>query len=1084
MRPVRLTLKAFGSYKNETVIDFSKLNQSLFLITGDTGAGKSTIFDAIVFALYDEASGSTRDKKMFHCDKVPLSEKTVVSLEFEQDNKRYCVTRTLRFPKQRGSDTYGNLVEEAVFKEEGKDPIAVPSRVTQRCEEVVGMNVDQFKKIVMLAQGEFKEFLIADSDEKNPILSKLFDTSRYKYLQNLLSNARRVIASIRKDKREEREKIMKERFVRPEEPKEAQEEPQDGTQEGPVVEDKFSPINESLVENLRALVDQDNQSILDIKKKREEQYDKISALQKDIGQARTVNGLIDELESSRKKYASLEEKRPEIEVRQERYHVLDKLFHVVKPNRNALEQNAKQIEATKGNILLLSKELSELNISEVEASKVVEDDQVHVTKRDEININILSINQSLSQYDSLEESKKLYSTASLAVENATKELSKLEENRLKIEGEIDALNAELESLKSAGEDFLYWRTEKAKAEKACGILNGLVSDVKGAIDSSKKLEKEASKLGVLTSKAKEASEKHFELYNKFISGQAGILADDLRKKIEKDGQAECPVCHTMHGRDDIGSFACLIKGTPTEDEVQNAKDAFDTAEKERQKQYDFYNKHLSAFEGKKQSILKSAENLELDCKDWDSLIDDNFLNKTVVAFSEALLDAKNRFEAADRDKKRKAVVESEIAVRTDALEKLKEELESVKGIKQGKETEVVKYKAIIEKLQENLEFPSKILAQKEIDKLKKSVENLTSIIESHKKALDEILQKKTATNGKLEQANIQMGQLGETKTALESRYFESIENCGFNGAQEVEDLLKEFYSGRGLGQSAIEVSTDADAEKWLKSENSSLMKFFSDVESLKRLIENLEERTEGQVWRDLEALGELDATLCAQRDELDAELGSRQHLRQNHVEVLKDVTEIEGALRRTEAAWRGIERIGSVAAGDSDSSRGKIPFDSYVLEQVLDQILEMGNIRLDAMSGGLYQMERKIGASGKRSSAGLDIVMRDNSSGEIRDVKSLSGGESFVSSLALALGLSDVVQNHTGGKSLDALFVDEGFGSLDDGYLDKALEVLNSLTEGNRLVGVISHVHRLEESIPQKLRVSNGSEGSEVRIEI
>lgn len=193
--------------------------------------------------------------------------------------------------------------------------------------------------------------------------------------------------------------------------------------------------------------------------------------------------------------------------------------------------------------------------------------------------------------------------------------------------------------------------------------------------------------------------------------------------------------------------------------------------------------------------------------------------------------------------------------------------------------------------------------------------------------------------------------------------------------------------------------------------------------------------------------------------------------------------EIKNFLKTTEKAWKKIDRIGSAAQGRSDSADGKISFDIYALGQVFNQVLEMGNIRLDEMSGGLYQMEHKVGADRRNSAAGLDIMIRDSSSGELREVGSLSGGESFVTSLALALGLSDVVQNHAGGKSLEALFVDEGFGSLDDDYLDKALGLLNALTEGNRLVGVISHIHRLEESIPQKIKVIKGTNGSQIEIE-
>ena len=217
MRPVKLTMTAFGSYKNETVVDFSELNQSLFLITGDTGAGKTTIFDAMVYALYGEASGNLRERDMLHCDKVPKNEKTVVKLEFLQDGKNYTVLRSFYFQKVRGkTDEYGKSVESAEFLEEGKNPIEGPGKVTDCCINTVGMNAEQFRKIVMLAQGEFKEFLTSKSENKKAILSKLFDSSRYQYLQNLLYEARKKIDGLRSGKTADLDRLMEKTFIWPE----------------------------------------------------------------------------------------------------------------------------------------------------------------------------------------------------------------------------------------------------------------------------------------------------------------------------------------------------------------------------------------------------------------------------------------------------------------------------------------------------------------------------------------------------------------------------------------------------------------------------------------------------------------------------------------------------------------------------------------------------------------------------------------------------------------------------------------------------------------------------------------------------
>ena len=163
---------------------------------------------------------------------------------------------------------------------------------------------------------------------------------------------------------------------------------------------------------------------------------------------------------------------------------------------------------------------------------------------------------------------------------------------------------------------------------------------------------------------------------------------------------------------------------------------------------------------------------------------------------------------------------------------------------------------------------------------------------------------------------------------------------------------------------------------------------------------------------------------------------------------------------------------------------GKLSFDRYVMGAIFKEVVMMANMRLDTMTGGRFQLIHMTETKNKNTVAGLDIEVLDIITGKQRPSGSISGGEGFMVSLALALGLSDVVQNHAGGKKLDTLFIDEGFGTLDDGKLDNVISVLQQLTEGSRLVGIISHVDKLEESIPQKLRVTTGEHGSTLKLEL
>ena len=243
MKPVRLEMKAFGSYVENTVVPFSDFSHGLFLISGKTGTGKTLIFDAITFALYGEASGSERKTARMHSDRVSPSVDTVVKLVFEQNKQEYTVERTLHFSKKKGTENeYGDAKQDAVLTEPD-GTVRGSAKVTARCTELLGMNVEQFRKIVMLAQGEFREFLNADSDKKNEILGRLFDNSAFKRYQELLYGARNLLEKQRGENIRELSKLIDDGF------------PADQT----AAEERilYNPENPDCLKNLENLVTED-----------------------------------------------------------------------------------------------------------------------------------------------------------------------------------------------------------------------------------------------------------------------------------------------------------------------------------------------------------------------------------------------------------------------------------------------------------------------------------------------------------------------------------------------------------------------------------------------------------------------------------------------------------------------------------------------------------------------------------------------------------------------------------------------------------------------------------------------------------
>jgi len=274
----------------------------------------------------------------------------------------------------------------------------------------------------------------------------------------------------------------------------------------------------------------------------------------------------------------------------------------------------------------------------------------------------------------------------------------------------------------------------------------------------------------------------------------------------------------------------------------------------------------------------------------------------------------------------------------------------------------------------------------------------------------------------------------------------------------------------------------ADPEKWLKQTNDQLNAFDTDRKTNANDIENREAETKGYVRADL---GELELRLneaTARLNELNTKLDSQKTIVTNHKTTLDHVSEaLEQRARLTPVRDR-LRRLSEMANGPANSS-GRKSFENYVLSTNFREILEAANERLMITSGGRYRLVQQQATNEKDKVSELDMDIVDNLNDHTRKTGSISGGEGFQVSMALALGLSDVVQNHAGGIRIESMFIDEGFGSLDGDLLDKAIQMLSHLAGNNRQIGIISHVSALDENISPKLVVTGDKNGSHIRFE-
>ena len=1057
MRPILLEMTAFGSYAEKTAVPFSELKHGLYLVTGDTGAGKTTIFDAIMFALYGEASGQDRKAEMMHCDHVPKSVDTEVRLRFSQNGKDYTVTRTIHFRKKRGTENeYTDYTIGAQLVEPDAAPTDGANRVTARCQELIGLDREQFRKIVMLAQGEFREFLKADSSKKSDILGKLFDNTAYQYIQNLLGGTRDELRRRRTRTQEELRQLMQSSFRLPEE----------NAQDAEL----YLPEHPQLRENLAALIADEEARLKAQENKRNEARRAADALNTQKGAADELNRRFDELESKRRRENELSKQKEAIEARRIRLTRADAALHTAQPKIDRFTEAQRTLDTARKRITELEEKLAETAREAAEAQAVVDGDEPQRELAQELEAGIQRIVEQLPDYRTLQaeaEAKSAAEKASAAARAAREAGERaIRDTEAAIVRQKEELAA-LEDIEIRVERYKAALDEKQKRLAALTGENGLRNDIRGIRAAEDALAEKERAFRAAAEKALSAEQEHHALYQRFIAGQAGILAKRLAHDLDENGQAECPVCRTRLGREHIPALAPLREDTPTQAQVDAAKNAYDAAEADRRVREKDAGSLQSDIAARKAAVLTRAEALLPGAADWEVLSDDTRMDELCVSLTEDAA-AEEEYRAALRRQEDKLRRKAELEKLEASLPSQRKAVEEAVAAERKAEADIGAHDAVLRQLRERLDHENEAAAEARKQELEDKKTAVLQLLQEHRDALDEASRKHAVAGDLLTRANealpTQEAAAAEARDAMDG----AIASAGFADAAEVRAALLPLDG--------------SDTEAWLRAEREALADYDGDVKHTREDIERLAAYLADKARVDAEALTEALTEADAVYAEANRRCSDTGVLLSEHRAVLDRAGAYLDGLASTRSAWERIERLGDLAVGTS-SDGGKLSFDRYVMGTVFREILEMANRRLDIMSGGRYELVHRADTDRRNAKAGLEIDVLDLSTGQRRPSGSLSGGETFITSLALALGLSDVVQNHAGGKPLDALFIDEGFGSLSDGVLDKALDVLNQLTEGDRLVGIISHVNELKARIDKQIVVTKDRTGGS-RLEV
>ncbi len=1027
MKPIHLTMSAFSSYGGVVEIPFSKFGSGIFLITGDTGAGKTTIFDGICFALFGETSGSYRNIDSIRSDFALATDKTFVTLTFSYRNEIYKITRNPMYmrPKKNSESMTKQTADATLWNVASEVPLKTGhNEVTKYVESLLGVDKKQFKQIAMIAQGEFLKLLYAPSTERVGIFRKIFRTDMYEQFQNEL---KKMVS--------EKSKIVEETTqTLVEYLKEFQPDTEEKTLEHNA-ETIVAEAEKELAESEKILSSgEENKEklLLEIMKKTNE-----------MTQAETKNQQIKIRKERELTLQKLELQLPIIE--QEKLELQRKrtALDYVQPVYTQFESARVSDHEVKLLVESLAKKIAVLIplLAEKEKEKNVilqkkKDAEPEELRQKELQMKI----ESFEQKEHLEKEVALHQkkNETLGVEKKSLEIeiAKETEEKLALEKEKNEL-VEVEKkhlicmqmereLKEKMAKFQEVHTLFAERKKEDGLVNALRRDYVT-------LEKEW--------KSKKTIADEMEL--QFLRGQAGILAEGLHEN------EMCPVC----GSTDHPKKAVTPDETPTEEAWKNAQteeaklktrlEKLIAEGKSAKEKAEIFGKQMQEVMAVLGTQEATFENDEKNCKTHHGKV------------VEEKREIEKRLEIG------KALPEKE-KIHNETIEKLME--------RQTKNTEAVALSA--EKFHTAKGQLQSVIAQIGAygtkEELLRTIEKLQLFLDGITKEVEEIKNVYEATEKELHTESVRLEEA--KKQAEQSKAV----------LQKLDLQCKEILLEKGFSSIESYIEIVPTSREVLEEAEACVAQFFEEIKGLQRILLDSKEIS-GMEMVDILALKDKLNSVEVEKNELERELDRRKlsiGVARNYIEKIHDVM---GKRKRAIAAFLPVEELSKTANGDL-TGKVKIAFETYVQTFYFKQVLQEANRRFGEMTANRYILRSLDGGTDKRSQTGLDLEVFDQFTGKVRGIRTLSGGEAFKASLALALGFSETIQNFAGGVSIDAMFIDEGFGALDEESRVQAIAVLQKLSYGNRLVGVISHITEMKEAIDQKIVAERGVSGSTVSV--
>lgn len=1011
MRPLQLKLQAFGPFAHSEQIDFSNLGtQTLFLINGVTGTGKTMLLDAICFALYGKTSGNEREGGQLRCDYAESNLLTEVDFTFKLNQQQYRIQRSpdQERPKQRGAGFTEHKHTATLWRIEndGHETVLSSRKATQATDHIkdlLGLDVEQFRQVIILPQGKFRQLLLAKSTERAKVFSQLFDAHIYKKLEDAIAERAKEVRKAVKDIHEKQKAILE------------------------IV--GFEDIA-TLQTNLSELEPQQ----LQLQRKKQSANKTLEQAQQAFLAAKQLNQAFYAYDQTQQQLNQLNTQEAEITTFIQRYQQ-SQIAQTIKPlldQMQTIEQQSAQQQQ------LIQAQQHQVNHTQANAEKLKQ--QTALLKQ-ESTPKLESLQQKTSYLESLkpraeqitsyrqnlEQSQKKQQTAHIA-------LAKAQQNQEQLKQHYENTKKQIQHIHTHQTDItdLNQQLSQTKEQLKQSIQLQQYKDLQRTLEQQFNQQQEYTQQ--TESLFKQTDQKHKQLQLAWHQGQASLLALQLQ------ANQPCPVC----GSCEHPNPAQTTIDIPNQLQLEQAQQQVDQA------QINLNQEQL------KQKEIETRLEQQQEQVQWLEQQLGNLANvpiDTIQQQKENLKQAIQDWE--NNENKRKQLTQQQTQI-NQQLAETEKSLEPLNQAYIDINNEVLRQQTILDSAlaelpadYQTIEQLSQALAATQTQHQTLRSQLGEAISNTHK-TKQETIKEQTRLDEQQQQLIQLQTQLNQAKqaweTALQEHHIDSTEmfhtmHLDQQQQAELQQHIEQYQQRKQyLNTLLVERSQQISGK-----ESPDLNQFEHVIEAAqiqKQAIEN-------------------------ELQEITQQIKILNQSQQSYAKEAQYMAEHEEA----------YTVIGTLADAVQGNNAQRLSLHRFVLSALLDDVLVIASQHFYQMSKSRYLLKRKEERNKGNTASGLDLVVEDTQTDTIRDVATLSGGESFMAALSLALGLSEVIQNHSGGIKLDTLFIDEGFGSLDTESLELAIRTLMELQHSGRTVGLISHVTELKQQIQQRIDIKVNAQG-------